>query len=290
MMCMTELHGGVCDRTSTPHKSGIRWRRRRSSLNVLGGLYILPTIIYLRKHPPLTCMQRRSQDFCLGGAPGRCHPVHFPSPPEADQIEWGGGGVVADIFRVLKTRTTFSGGGGGCGRRLSPLAAGEDQSNCLNSGTFIYVTHHLFFLATSIHSWKNHLPKVLGGGHGPHDPPGYATACMISPSHSSYSFIDCVTSYWNRLSTYVIKPPLSLLLFPWATQSYPGIWKVHVSDWSRLQHSCRHITLNLNCRLCSSSTNVSSSENLAFIDWIFRLRTENILLWVVINFLNESIS
>ena len=22
--------------------------------------------------------QRRSLDFCLGGAPGRCHPVHFP--------------------------------------------------------------------------------------------------------------------------------------------------------------------------------------------------------------------
>ena len=26
-----------------------------------------------------------------GGAPGRCHPVHFPGSPEADQIQWGGG-------------------------------------------------------------------------------------------------------------------------------------------------------------------------------------------------------
>ena len=33
MMCMTELHGGVCHRTSTPHKSGIRWRRRRFAMH-----------------------------------------------------------------------------------------------------------------------------------------------------------------------------------------------------------------------------------------------------------------
>ena len=30
--------------------------------------------------------QRRSQDFCLGGG----HPLHFPSSPEADHIQWGG--------------------------------------------------------------------------------------------------------------------------------------------------------------------------------------------------------
>ena len=28
--------------------------------------------------------------FFGGGPPGRCHPVHFPSSPEADQIQWGG--------------------------------------------------------------------------------------------------------------------------------------------------------------------------------------------------------
>ena len=31
MTCTTMLHGGVCHRTSNPHKSGIRWRRRRRS-------------------------------------------------------------------------------------------------------------------------------------------------------------------------------------------------------------------------------------------------------------------
>ena len=42
--------------------------------------------------PKMGCLQRRSQDFCLGGGPpGRCHPVHFPSSPEAGQIQSGGG-------------------------------------------------------------------------------------------------------------------------------------------------------------------------------------------------------
>ena len=29
MMCMTELHGGVCHRTSTPHKSGIKMKEKK---------------------------------------------------------------------------------------------------------------------------------------------------------------------------------------------------------------------------------------------------------------------
>ena len=76
--------------------------------------------------PPL---QRRSQDFCLGGglpAVGRCHPVHFPSSPEADQIQWGGvAGVVAEIFRDLVGRTRFS--GGGVVAEFFPVTAGVDQ-------------------------------------------------------------------------------------------------------------------------------------------------------------------
>ena len=34
--------------------------------------------------------------FLLGGAPGRCQPVHFSVNSGADQIQWGG--VVADFF------------------------------------------------------------------------------------------------------------------------------------------------------------------------------------------------
>ena len=49
--------------------------------------------------------QRRSQDFFLGGA-------NFPWSPEADQIRWGGGGVVAEIFRDRRKPVRFSGGGG----------------------------------------------------------------------------------------------------------------------------------------------------------------------------------
>ena len=29
MMCMTELHGGVCHRTSTPHKSGNKMKKKK---------------------------------------------------------------------------------------------------------------------------------------------------------------------------------------------------------------------------------------------------------------------
>ena len=29
MMCMTELHGGVCHRTSTPHKSGNKMNEKK---------------------------------------------------------------------------------------------------------------------------------------------------------------------------------------------------------------------------------------------------------------------
>ena len=29
MLCMTELHGGVCHRTSTPHKSGNKMKEKK---------------------------------------------------------------------------------------------------------------------------------------------------------------------------------------------------------------------------------------------------------------------
>ena len=38
MMCMTELHGGVCRRTSTPHKSGNKMKEKK---NVV---YVVPVI------------------------------------------------------------------------------------------------------------------------------------------------------------------------------------------------------------------------------------------------------
>ena len=53
---------------------------------------------------------------------GPCHPVHFPSSPEADQIQWGGGVVAEIIFQVP-----------------------ADQLNSLRSGTF---SGHLPFVDT----------------------------------------------------------------------------------------------------------------------------------------------
>ena len=36
MMCMTELHGGVCHRTSTPHKSGNKMKEKNTPVVHLG--------------------------------------------------------------------------------------------------------------------------------------------------------------------------------------------------------------------------------------------------------------
>ena len=32
MMCTTGLHGGVCHRTSTPHKSGIKMKKKKKKI------------------------------------------------------------------------------------------------------------------------------------------------------------------------------------------------------------------------------------------------------------------
>ena len=37
MMCMTELHGGVCHRTSTPHKSGNKMKKKKKNENMEDG-------------------------------------------------------------------------------------------------------------------------------------------------------------------------------------------------------------------------------------------------------------
>ena len=33
MMCTTVLHGGVCHRASTPHKSGIKMKEKQGAIN-----------------------------------------------------------------------------------------------------------------------------------------------------------------------------------------------------------------------------------------------------------------
>ena len=33
MMCTTGLHGGVCHRTSIPHKSGIKMKKKKKNKN-----------------------------------------------------------------------------------------------------------------------------------------------------------------------------------------------------------------------------------------------------------------
>ena len=47
MMCMTELHGGVCHRTSTPHKSGNKMKEKKKKKTSVKScpLVILPVLI-----------------------------------------------------------------------------------------------------------------------------------------------------------------------------------------------------------------------------------------------------
>ena len=71
--------------------------------------------------------------FVWGGAPGRCHPLDFPSSLQADQIRWGG--VVADIFRDLHKRTMFA-GGGVVAEIFSVLSSSGPYSVGGGSGTF----------------------------------------------------------------------------------------------------------------------------------------------------------
>ena len=55
MMCMTELHGGVCHRTSTPHKSGNKMKEKKkksymSCFQIVGGCFFeLGELAILRK-------------------------------------------------------------------------------------------------------------------------------------------------------------------------------------------------------------------------------------------------
>ena len=58
----------------------------------------------------------------------------------------GGGGVEAEIFRDIPKANRFGGGGGGGSSIFFsaisnfPVAAGLNQSNSLNSGTFFYIS------------------------------------------------------------------------------------------------------------------------------------------------------
>ena len=41
MMCMTELHGGVCHRTSTPHKSGNKMKEKKKNIKPRNALPVM---------------------------------------------------------------------------------------------------------------------------------------------------------------------------------------------------------------------------------------------------------
>ena len=127
--------------------------------------------------------QRRSQDLGLGGG----HPIHFPSSPEADQIQWGGGGSSRNFSSSPCANQIQWGGGGGIVAEIFPVAAGLYQSNSLSSEKFVHIseppgeiTRHLWTLThsnnvTTINSLEKKTFAKSLGGHGPLGPPGYAT-------------------------------------------------------------------------------------------------------------------
>ena len=51
--------------------------------------------------------------FVWRGPPGRCHPVDFALPPEADQIRWGGGSSINCPWSTEADQVRWGGGGSG---------------------------------------------------------------------------------------------------------------------------------------------------------------------------------
>ena len=131
--------------------------------------------------------QRRSQDFCLGGAT-RYIFRHLSESGEPTAFS-GGGGVVAEIFRELIYRIRFSGGGGVVAEIFHVHESVAFPRLRHIFGTFSghrRVTRRLFTTLTGI---KAHFPgllinsfqkktftKSLGGAMASlAPPPGYAT-------------------------------------------------------------------------------------------------------------------
>ena len=125
-------------------------------------------------------LQRRSQDFCLGGATRYIFRHLSGSRPHSV------GGVVAKCFRDLSYRIRFGGGGGSSKQTFFPLANQSHSPRFLGifgtSGTFsghLRIARRLWTLTeiqahftgllthsnhvtTSIHSRKKHLTRIWG--------------------------------------------------------------------------------------------------------------------------------
>ena len=65
---------------------------------------------------------------------------------------------------------------------------------------------------------------------------------------------------------------------------YPCKLNCHKSSFSDFQVSCKYIMLNLKfIVLRSSTTNISNSSNLEFMDYIFELRKVNVSVLLLAN-------
>ena len=64
------------------------------NIHIYNMFYICTLLYFVPEINLFVFKQRRSQDFCLGGA---TRYIFRHLSPGADRIQWGGGGVVADI-------------------------------------------------------------------------------------------------------------------------------------------------------------------------------------------------
>ena len=127
--------------------------------------------------------------FVWGGATRPMSPGRFS---EVDQIQWGGGssrnfpgspnptgfsgggGVVTEIFRDLRERNAFAGGGRGSGIQFFSVNS-TSKSSKLPHFRQVFGHSDSKNVTTSIRCRKKTFTKSLGGAMAPVAPPGYAT-------------------------------------------------------------------------------------------------------------------
>ena len=186
-------------------------------------LYSRRSRIFPRRGPAFVWSAMSTRFSGGGGGSSRI----FPWSPKAYAIQWGGGGVVAEIFRDLKKPIRFSGGGGVVAENFRGL-----QKSTRFGGGGGGSSAQFFFSVTS----KRHFPLMgpfyifLLSRRGARAPPESATAVSIKLRRSRDGM---------RLFGWVFVMVFGFLVLGNYTQNSPLVWGWHRSLLSCACFGCR---------------------------------------------------